>query len=204
MARVLTFAVNGAEYSAAPVKLDRKKLYGWREIVALDDDGRECRMVNMDETGTLVIPNGGLGLGILSPENEWVERSSLKAVNADGSDAQPVPSSFAAPIPLKDTVDCEEFFNHTIEAVYQLDALDATKELAAAVGDRVYAFTYSYRDSYAGSPAFLVAVSEVLFMLVGYRNEYEMLSLEQAGAVDEFEEEDEEEAGDELDFSMGL
>jgi hypothetical protein len=109
MARTLTFAVNGAEYSAAPVKLDRKKLYGWREIVALDDDGRECRMVNMDETGTLVIPKGGLGLGILSPENEWVERSSLKAVRADGSDAELVPSSFAASIPLEKTGTVKNF-----------------------------------------------------------------------------------------------
>jgi hypothetical protein len=41
-------------------------------------------------------------------------------------------------------------------------------------------------------------------MLVGYRTEYEMLSLEQAGAIDELEEEDEDEEAAELDFSMGL
>jgi hypothetical protein len=201
MARVLTFAVNGAEYSAAPLKLERKKLYGRREIIALDDDGHECTMINMDETGTLMIPAGGLGLGILSPENEWVERNSLKAVKTDGSDAELVPSSYAGPVQLKDTVDCEEFFNHTIEAVYQLDA---TKELVAAIGDKVYTFTYSYRDSYEGSPAFLLAASGLLFMLTGYRTEYEMLSLEQAGAIDELEEENDDEEADELDFSMGL
>lgn len=200
MARTLTFTVKGAEYAAPPVKLDRKKLYGWTEIAALDDDGRECRIVSMDETGTLIIPKGGLGLGILSPENEWVDRSSLKALKAGGGEAETVPSSFGAPVALSETVDCDEFFNHTISAVYQLDA----PELAEALGQDVYVFSYSYRDSYEGSPAFLLAASGSVFMLVGHKTEYEMLSLEQAGAIDETGEEEEEEESGELDFSMGL
>ena len=104
MARNLVFRINKAEMAAAPVKVDRKKLYGWTELKALDDEGRECRSATMDETGTLIIPKGGMGMGLLSPEREWVERSSLKAVRADGSDAEIIPSSYNAPIDLAETV----------------------------------------------------------------------------------------------------
>jgi hypothetical protein len=203
MARTLTFQVNGAEYPASPVKIDRKKLYGWRETIALDDEGRECSIVNMDETGTLIIPKGGLALGILSPDMEWVERSSLKAVRDDGTDAEIVKSSFDAPIVLKDKVDTEEFFDHSIASVYELS--EAPEALVSAVGEDIYTFTYSYRESYAGSTAFLLVSAGVLFMLVGYKTEYEMLSLSEAALIDEadVDGEDEEES-DEIDFSMGL
>ncbi|MDR2661982.1 MAG: hypothetical protein LBC31_03185 [Treponema sp.] len=202
MARTISFAVGGAEYAASPVKVDRTKLYGWTELKALDDDGRECRIVSMDETGTVIIPKGGLGLGILSPEMDWVDRSGLKAVRIDGGEAELVKSSYGAPVELKDTVDDETFLDHSITSVYQLDG--APRELAAAVGDKIYAFTYSYRDSYKGDTAFVLAAEGTLFMLVGYRTEYEMLTLDQAGAIDETNGEEDEEEPDELDFSMGL
>jgi hypothetical protein len=209
MARTITFTLNGGEYAASPLKVDRSKLYGWTELKALDDSGRECRIVSMDESGTVIIPKGGLGLGILSPDMDWVERSSLKAVRNDGVDAELVKSSYSVPVELKDTVDAETFLDHSITSVYQLDG--APEELAAAVGNKIYTFTYSYRDSYQGDTAFVLAAggtpvstkAGTLFMLVGYKTEYEMLTLAQAGAIDETDGEDEEEP-DELDFSMGL
>ena len=191
--------INGAEYSAAPVKVDRSKLYGWTELKALDDEGRECQMVNMDETGTVIIPKGGLGLGILSPEGQWVDRGSLKAVKPDGSDAPPVASSFSSPIELKDAVDDESFLDHNISLVYQLD--DAPAELIAAVGEKIFGFCYAYRDGFKGDPAFVLASGGSLFMLVGQKTEYEMLSLAEASAVDDEDQGDDEEGEDDLDFS---
>ncbi|GHV84714.1 hypothetical protein AGMMS50230_03220 [Spirochaetia bacterium] len=204
MARTLTFTVNGADYSASPVKIDRSKLYGWTELKALDENGRECRMVNMDETGTLIIPKGGLGLGILSPDRSWVDRTALKAVTLDGGDAELIKSSYSGPIELKNTVDTDTFLDHSISTVYQLE--EAPAELTAAVGDNIYTFTYSYRDSYKGDTAFILTSDNTLFMLVGFKTEYEMLGLAQAGTINETEETDEdaEEESDELDFSMGL
>ena len=199
MARNLTFKLKGKEYSANPVKVDRSKLYGWTELKALDDAGRECRIVNMDETGSLIIPKGGLGMGMLSPEGEWVERSSLKAVKSDGSDAGSVPSSFSSPIELKQTVDAETFMDHKITSVYQLDE---AAELIAALGDSIYSFTYSFRDSFKGDPAFVLAAGGALFMLVGQKLDFQMIGLAQAETIDEENSDEEEEDSDELDFSM--
>ena len=36
MARALTFDLGGTAFQAEPVKLDRKKVYGWTETAATD------------------------------------------------------------------------------------------------------------------------------------------------------------------------
>jgi hypothetical protein len=195
----MTFQFAGGEYAALPVKVDRKKLYGWSEIAALDEEGRECKVVTMDESGTFVIPRGGLGMGMLSPDGLWVERSSLKAIKPDGSDAELIPSSYSVPVKLQDTIDADEFYNYNITSVYELT--EAPRELIEAVGDKIYTFTYSYRDAYAGSSAFVLAAQGVLFLLAGFRSEYELLAMTEAGAIDETEDDDEEAIPDELDFA---
>jgi hypothetical protein len=200
MSRNLNFILKGQEYAAKPVKVDRSKLYGWTALKALCDDGSECSIVSMEETGSLVIPKGGMGMGMLSPEGEWVERSSLKAIKADGSPAEPVPSSFSAPIELQEIVDAETFLDHKINLVYQLDG---AAELISAMGDDIYCFNYSFRDSFKGDPAFILASGNSLFMLIGEKLEFEMLSLAQAETVDDDDDSDEEEDdSDDLDFSM--
>lgn len=42
MAKELTFILSGAEYSSSPIKLERKKIYGWSALVATDKAGEEC------------------------------------------------------------------------------------------------------------------------------------------------------------------
>jgi hypothetical protein len=200
MARNLTFSIGGASYAATPTKVERARLYGWSETLALDDDEHECRAVSMDETGTLIIPPGGLGMGILNEDGRWVDRSGLKYVTLDGKEAPLVKSSYEGAVVLEREASAEEFLDHSITAVYQLDGV--SPELLAAVGGRILAFVYSFRDAYEGSQAFLLANSGVLFMLVGYRTAFEMLSLAEAGAIEP--EEDEEEESGEIDFSMGL
>jgi hypothetical protein len=201
MARTLTFSLDGTEYAAAPVKVERRKLYGWTETIALDDDGRPCKVVSMDETGTYIIPKGGLGLGILSEDMKWVDRSSLKAVTLDGKDAPLLKSSFDGPVVLGETAAAGDILDHSITAIYQLNA---GPELAAVVGDKIYTFIYNYRDGYEGSHAFVLANEGSLFMLIGFKTSFEMLSLAETGAIDEDEAEEEEDESGEIDFSMGL
>jgi hypothetical protein len=200
MARNLTFSIGGAEYAAAPTRVERARLYGWSETLALDDEENECKAVSMDETGTLIIPPGGLGMGILDGDGRWVDRAELKYVTLDGQEAPLIQSSYEGVIALEREASAEEFLDHGITAVYQLDG--ASPELLAGIGDRIFTFVYSFRDSYEGSQAFLLASGGALFMLVGYRTAFEMLSLSEAGAIES--EEGEEEEGGEIDFSMGL
>lgn len=199
MARELTFKIKKKEYSVTPEKIDRKKLYGWTEILALDEQGRECKLVTTDDTGTLIIPKGGTALAILTAEGEWVERNTLKTIDDDGKEAKLIPSSFSSVIELKNKVSDEEYLDYSITDYYQLN--NATAELIKAIGKDIYTFDYTYLDSYETTPAFLMVSDETLYMLIGYKNKFDMLCLGDCGIIDE-DDDYIEVSDDDLDFSM--
>jgi hypothetical protein len=205
MAKAMTFSINDKEFAVEPVKVDRKKLYGWSEIHAFDDDGNECVLVSTDASGTIIIPKGGIGLGIESDDRKWVERSRLKAINADGSDAELVPSSYSGVNELAEKATDEELLDCSITAFYHL--ADADADLIAAIGDDIYKFEYCYRDSYETAPAFLLTSEaggkKELFMFTGTRNVFEFIGLNEIAVADEAEPgDDDEEESDDIDFSM--
>ncbi|MDR2861212.1 MAG: hypothetical protein LBV07_01500 [Syntrophobacterales bacterium] len=203
MARELTFALNGKDYSVEPVKIDRKKLYGWSEIHAFDDDGNECILVSTDASGTIIIPRGGIGLGMVSDTGKWVERSRLKTISADGSSAAMMPSSYNAVNSLTRTATAEDLLDCSITAFYHLK--DAGDDFIAAIGNDIYTFDYCYRDSFEPSPGFLLTAeidgTKELFLFTGVPNKFEYIGLNELAVADDSESEDEEDS-DDIDFSM--
>lgn len=197
MPRTLTFQIGKHAFSAAPRKVDRRKLYGWTEILALDDDGNPCTVVAADPTGQLLIPRGGTAVGLLDPSGEWVERSELVAVDAEGRPAQLLPSSYDAPVALKRKVSAEKFLEHDITDFYQLDG--APDGLLRSVGDAIFTFDYCYTSGCEGVPAFVLAAEGALFLLIGRRLRFEMIGYDQPGFIDDF---DDDEADDAVDFAM--
>lgn len=201
MAKALIFTLGGKTFSLAPEKLDRKKIYGWQEKVVYDDEGRECTLAYTDDTGTLIMPKGGVGLGIVSPEGEWVERSALKARTLAGGEAALIPSSFDAPNALTKKVSAEEFLDHTITAVYQLSGADFCAAFCAALGDDIYTFEYIYREGYETTTAFVLRSNDAAFLLLGYDTGIEMLDLDQAVEID-MEDEGADDDDETIDFTM--
>ena len=202
MAKLLSFTIGNEEFTAEPVKIDRKKLYGWSEIHAFDDNENECMLVSTDASGTIIIPKGGISLGIESNDGKWVERSRIKTINADGSERVMTPSSYSRENALAEKVTDEEFLDCSITSFYYL--ANSKPELLDAIGDDIYKLDYCYRDSYETDPAFLL-VSEVkgkkeLFMFVGIPNDFEFIGLNEIIA-EELDDDDEEES-DEIDFGM--
>lgn len=200
MARELTFRIKRKKYQVVPVKIERKKLYGWTDILALDENGEPCKLVNTDESGRYIIPKGGTALGILSSKGKWVERATLKTVKQDGSPAELIPSSFTVTIYLSKKVSIEEFLDYSITDFYQLP--NVTEELLRTIGEDIYTFEYSYLDSYESTPAFLMVSDGVLFMLLGYKNRFEMLCLGDCKQVDEDDDDFIDITDDDIDFSM--
>lgn len=199
MARELTFKIKKKEYSVTPEKIDRRKLYGWTDILALDEQGRECKLVKTDDTGTLIIPKGGTALAILTGEGEWVERNTLKTVDDNGKEAKLITSSFSSVIELKNKISEEEYLDFSITDYYQLN--NAAAELIKAIGKDIYTFDYTYLDSYETTPAFLMVSDGTLYMLIGYKNKFDMLCLGDCGIIDE-DDDYIEVSDDDLDFSM--
>lgn len=198
MAKELTFILAGTDYGATPVKLERKKIYGWTDIVATDRSGNVCDSVYLSPDDALIIPSGGLKQASVSEDGCWIEKGELTAYSEDGTNKLPIyPSSFDAPIELKKKVSIEEFLDNDWESVYQL----VNADLAAVVGDDIYKFDFSYRGGTNHNDGYLLNTPGGLFLFAGDHQEFPFVSLAEETAIDDTEEAADEEV-DELDFSM--
>ena len=197
MAKELTFTLGGTDYAAAPVKLERKKIYGWTDLVATTKDGEVCASAYLSPDDALIIPSGGLKQGTVDDKGCWVEKGALTAYGEDGKPLPMQPSSFDAPIALAATATFDEFLDNDWESVYQIMNAD----LAAAVGDKIYKFEFSYRGGVNHNDAYLVNTPAGLFLFAGDKQEFPLVSLKEETTIDDNEEEPAEEI-DELDFSM--
>jgi hypothetical protein len=196
MAKELKFTIAGTEYGAAPVKLERKKIYGWSDLVATDKSGDVCDAVYLSIDDALLIPSGGYKQGTVDDSGRWVEKSELTACDKDGNPLQQLASSFDAVIELKEKVSAEEFLDNDWEAVYQL----VNPDLAAAIGNDIYIFDFCYRAGVNHNYGYLMNATGGLFLFAGDKQEFPLLSLVEQTVIDEVEEVEEE--IDELDFSM--
>jgi len=198
MARELIFKLGGSDYGAAPVKLERKKIYGWTDTVATDKDGNVCGSAYLSPDDALIIPSGGLKQATIDSEGRWVDKSELTAYSEDGKEPLSIlPSSFDAPIELKEKATTEEFLDNDWESVYQL----VNADLAAAVGDDIYKFEFNYIKGTNHNDAYLMNTPGGLFLFAGDKQEFPLVSLAEETTIDD-NEEPENESLDELDFSM--
>jgi hypothetical protein len=180
------------------VKLERKKIYGWTDVVATDRNGDVCNSAYLSPDDALIIPSGGLKQAVVDDGGRWVEKSELVAYSEDGSEVLPVlPSSFDAPIELNQKTTAQEFLDNEWESVYQL----VNADLSAAVGDDIYRFCFSYRGGTNLNDAYLLNTPNGLFLFAGIHQDFPLVSLADETTIDDLDEGMEEEI-DELDFSM--
>lgn len=200
MPRQLTFKIGKKEFTTSPVKVDRRKLYGWTELTAVDDQGNPCQLLTADESGKFIIPLGGTGIGILSETGKWVERSELKTVDSNGEPAKLFESSFENMNVLKEKVSPEEFLDYSITDFYELT--EAPADMVNTIGDDIFFFEYSYNNSYDPSPAFIMVSDKTLFLLVAIKNVFEYLCFGDCETIDEDHDDQLIEEDDNIDFSM--
>jgi hypothetical protein len=129
------FQFGDHEIPFALEKIERSRLYGYKEVEVLDEHGRRCELATLADDGRTVVGRGGIAMGYLSVEGQWCDRSQLTAVDLDGKPMAPIPSSFGAPIKLFDTVDVGVYLSHDIRLVYQLRPEGDASGLAAEPGN---------------------------------------------------------------------
>lgn len=198
MAKTLNFIFNDKRFCLTPTKIERKKLYGWTELQVVTPDGEQCVPAGLNSDGVTLIPQGATKTGMLTESGQWMDRCDLVALNADGVEAQAIPSSFESAIKLTNKAKVNDLLNCNINAVYQIYGEDV-EELSHAVGNDIFCFPFSYRGGYEAADAFLLAKDTNLFILMGNNRDYEFVGLEQEGVIDD---DGEFEVEDELDFGM--
>jgi hypothetical protein len=203
MAKPLVFQFGDRDVSFTLIKVDRSKLYGYKEMEVMAEDGQRCELATLADDGCTVVGRGGTGIGQLSVDGLWCEKQNLKPVDPQGNEINPVSSSFSAPIRLFETASAVDYLSHNIRLVYHLvsetDAADLVEELKKGT---VFSFPYSYRGGLVADAGFLLLGEEDnIFLAVGSPTKLEFIGLQQLAAVVEEDEAEDEEA-DSMDFDM--
>jgi hypothetical protein len=202
VAKPLILQLGDTDFSFTLNKVDRSKLYGYKEMEVVAEDGQRCELATLADDGCTVVGRGGTGIGQLSADGRWCDKATLKPVDLEGHEIIPVPSSFHAPIRLVEKVSVFDYFNHNIRLVYQLICDSDISELITELKrGTIYSFPYSYRGGLAADAGFLLlGEQDHLFLAVGNPTNLEFLGLQQTVAV--AEDEQEEEDADSMDFDM--
>ncbi|MDF1878415.1 hypothetical protein JHD46_02035 [Sulfurimonas sp. SAG-AH-194-C20] len=202
MAKPLNFRIKDQVFDLVPLKLERKKLYGWNEKVILDSNGEVCNTLSLYPELAMLIPKGGIGLGSMDSDGKWIDKADMIYIDEDGSVAELVPSSYEGEIKLYNSATLEYFLEHNITSVYSLQGEENHPDFVKAIQENseLFTFVFNYRADYEGDPAFVIENDGEVFVLVGKKIEFEYIGLDESGMLDEAGVEEDEE--DEFDFAM--
>ena len=202
MAKPIRFSFAGQESVFEMHKVDRSRLYGYKELEVLDEHGNACTLTTLAKDGQSLIGKGGTGIGYIDTDGSWCEKDQLNPVDLEGSPITPVASSFASPIELSEQATTELFLDHNIRLIYELDSDQIAPELAERLQDgTVFTFPYSYRGGLEADAGFLMTNSAgEIFFLVGAPCNVEFKGLQQAPATADYEADDSDNSL--MDFDM--
>ena len=202
MARPLVFQLGDRLLAVSMSKVDRARLYGYKELEVVDDRGRHCELATLADDGCTLIGKGATALGWMTADGNWCDKTQMTPVDVDGREIVSVPSSFAAPIKLFETATVDEYLRHNIRLVYAIDCDDDLSDLRSELArGTIFAFPYSYRGGLEADAGFMLANDAGEIMLaVGDPTKVDFVGL--AVPPMDTETESTEEETDMMDFDM--
>ncbi len=204
MAKPIVFHFGDRDLPFQLNKVDRSKLYGFKELDVLDDKKRACELATLAGDGQTVVGRGGTAIAYISVDGRWCDKGKLKPVDIEGNEIEPVSSTFNAPTDLVDEVTIDEYMDHDIRIVYLLEPEEEADELTQKLRDgAIFKFPFSYRAGLEPDAAFLLMGEDGnVFMMVGSRVELEFVGLQQSAPSATPDQEEEDDSGDAMDFDM--
>lgn len=204
MPRTLSFTLAENQIDFDMHKVDRSRLYGFKELLVLDEEGESCELTTLAEDGRTLIGKGGTGIGYVDADGNWVDKSDLTAVDLEGNQIVPVPSSFSAPIVLGEKADVDDFLNHNIRLIYRLESEALDEKLAGELAEgAIFKFDYSFRGGLEADVGFLLHnEAGEIFFLVGDPSSVEYVGLQQAAPTASESTGDDTSTEDLMDFGM--
>ena len=202
--RSIEFEFAGTPVTFNMIKVDRNKLYGYKVLDVLDEQGEPCELTTLADDGKTLIGKGGTGIGYLDADGNWSDKSQLKPVDLQGKPIEPVPSSFSAPIPLLKEISIEQYLDHNIRLVYQLELSQENQALIDKLkSGTIFLFDYSFRGGLeADAGIMLINDDEEIFFLVGDNTSVSFTGLQQSAPVATDQGESEDDQAGLMDFGM--
>ena len=84
MARELVLNLNKKNSSFKISKIDRKKLYGYKKRLYLDEKGKECPRANLEEETGIVFVSSDISSSYLDHRGNFIDKKELEAIDDNG------------------------------------------------------------------------------------------------------------------------
>ena len=198
MAREILLNLNKKKSIFEISKIDRKKLYGFKKRMFLDEKNKECSKANLEEETGIVFVNSDISSCYLDHKGNYIEKSDLEAINENGKKVKKEDSTIGKEVNLN-SITTEDALNLKVNSVYHLEPKEFDKNLKSKLDNgEVFSFPFNYYADFKLEDGIILKSEKEYFALVGRKTSCHWVgenSDDLPEDVEEFEDND-------LDFEM--
>ena len=198
MAREILLNLNKKKSTFEISKIDRKKLYGFKKRLFLDDKGEECSKANLEEETGIVFVNSDISSCYLDHKGNYIEKSDLEAINENDKKVKKEDSTIGREVNLN-SITTEDALNLKVNSVYHLEPKEFDKNLKSKLDKgEVFSFPFNYYADFKLEDGIILKSEKEYFALIGRKTSCHWVgenSDDLPEDVEEFEDND-------LDFEM--
>ena len=179
-------------------KIERKKLYGYRKRLAIDENNEECKRASLTEDGQILIKSGMISQGWFIDGGKQIESNDIGAIDENNNKLNLIPSTLGINQNLEGPVNQKELLDLFVTTVYLILPDEISKDLESSLNKgEIWKCNFNFRADYRMETCFILKNDTGYFAIVGIPNQINMLSSNAPPPDDEDSENDEE-----LDFEM--
>ena len=198
MAREILLNLNKKKSTFEISKIDRKKLYGFKKRMFLDEKNKECSKANLEEETGIVFVNSDISSCYLDHKGNYIEKSDLEAINENGKKVKKEDSTISKEVNLN-SITTEDALNLKVNSVYHLEPKEFDKNLKSKLDKgEVFSFPFNYYADFKLEDGIILKSEKEYFALIGRKTSCHWVgenSDDLPEDVEEFEDND-------LDFEM--
>ena len=198
MARELILNLNKKTSSFEISKIDRKKLYGFKKRLYLDEKGKECSRANLEEETGIVFVSSDISSCYINYKGNFIEKKELEAIDDKCKKVTKQESTLGKDVKLEST-SVEEALNLKVNSVYHLEPKNFDKDLKSKLDKgEVFSFPFNYYSDFKLEDGIILKSEKNYFALIGRKTTCHWIGEHS----DELPEEVEEFEDNDLDFEM--
>tara|TARA_Y100000758_G_scaffold10964_1_gene8317 strand:- start:337 stop:936 length:600 start_codon:yes stop_codon:yes gene_type:complete len=198
MAREILLNLNKKKSTFEISKIDRKKLYGFKKRMFLDEKNKECSKANLEEETGIVFVNSDISSCYLDHKGNYIEKSDLEAINENGKKVKKEDTTIGKEVNLN-SITTEDALNLKVNSVYHLEPKEFDKNLKSKLDKgEVFSFPFNYYADFKLEDGIILKSEKEYFALIGRKTSCHWVgenSDDLPEDVEEFEDND-------LDFEM--
>ena len=198
MAKPLIISKDEKESIFQLKKIERKKLYGFKKRLAVDENNEECKRAALTEDGQVLIKSGMTSQGWYIEGGRQIESSEIGAIDEENNELELIPSTLGVNQNLEGPINPQELLDLIVTTVYMLlpDQISKDLEISLDKGE-IWKFSFNFRSDYRMETGFILKNDNGYFAIIGIPNHINLLS--HNAPLPEEEDADED---DDLDFEM--